>query len=372
MAIIVICCRKFDVMISKKSLEIEWLNEITKKKGIKDKILAEKVIRALLLLEGLAEINFDFIFKGGTALMLLLNTTKRLSIDIDIIVETKRKLDNIVSEIVEKKHFTRFEEQDRKAKSNIQKVHYKLFYQPTYKTNKTEEYILLDVLFEKNQYQNVITIPVNSPFIKQIDNPVFVKIPDFNNILGDKLTAFAPETTGIPYERNGKIMAKEIIKQLYDIGTIFDKADNLIAIKQTFEKFALSELQYRNLGNNINIVLDDIYQTSLTIATKGKSGKARFDILQKGIKQLVAFIFSENYHIEKAIVDASKTAYLSKLIQFDCNKIERFENPIQIAKLKIEQPFNTKLNKLKKSNPEAFFYWHKIYELEKENNKLFK
>ena len=30
----------------------------------------------------------------------------------------------------------------------------------------------------------------------------------------------------------------------------------------------------------------------------------------------------------------------------------------------IAQPINTKLNRLKRSNPEAFFYWYKIYELE--------
>ncbi len=352
-------------MISRKSIELEWLNEIAKKKKIKDKILAEKVIRALLLLEGLAELNLNFIFKGGTALMLLLNSTKRLSIDIDIIIDGKRDLDKIISEIVAQKYFTKFEMQSRKINSNIQKAHYKLFYHPTYKTNKPEEYILLDVLFEKPQYQNIITIPINSTFLKQVDNPLLVKVPDFNNILGDKLTAFAPETTGIPYEKNGKIMAKEIIKQLYDIGTIFNNADNLSVIKQTFEKFALTELKYRNLGNDTNIVLDDIYETSLNISTKGKEGNAKFDILQKGLKQLVAFIFSENYHIEKAIIDASKTAYLSKLIQLGCNNIEKFDNPLQVANWKIEQPFYTKLNKLKKSNPEAFFYWHKIYELEK-------
>ncbi len=356
-------------MISKKSIEIEWIDEITRKKKIKDKILAEKVIRALLLLEGLVELNLDFVFKGGTALMLLLNSTKRLSIDIDIIVDRKFDLDKIISEIVIKKYFIKFEKQSRKVKSNIQKSHYKVFYRPTYKTNKPEDYILLDILFEKPQYQNIITIPINSSFVKQTDKPLFVKVPDFNNIIGDKLTAFAPETTGIPYEKNGRIMAKEIIKQLYDIGTIFDKVDDLSAIKQTFKKFALTELQYRNLGNDINIVLDDIYETSLSISTKGKEGKAQFDILQKGLKQLVAFIFSENYHIEKAITDASKTAYLSKLIQFDCKKIDKFENPLQVTNFAIEQPFYTKLNKLKKSNPEAFFYWHKIYELEKRKQK---
>ncbi|MFC3414103.1 nucleotidyl transferase AbiEii/AbiGii toxin family protein [Algoriphagus hitonicola] len=52
-----------------------------------DKILVEKVIRALLLLEGLATQKLDFVFKGGTALMLILESSKRLSIDVDIIVE---------------------------------------------------------------------------------------------------------------------------------------------------------------------------------------------------------------------------------------------------------------------------------------------
>ncbi len=34
----------------------------------------------------------------------------------------------------------------------------------------------------------------------------------------------------------------------------------------------------------------------------------------------------------------------------------------------IDKPVNTKLNKLKKSNPEAFFYWYKIYQLRKQKN----
>lgn len=45
--------------------------------------LLEKMIRALMLLEGLSKSGLTFIFKGGTALMLLLDSAKRLSIDID-------------------------------------------------------------------------------------------------------------------------------------------------------------------------------------------------------------------------------------------------------------------------------------------------
>ncbi len=56
-----------------------------------DKILAEKVIRALLLLEGLTKQKLPFVFKGGTALMLHFNSIKRLSIDIDIILPNEIK-----------------------------------------------------------------------------------------------------------------------------------------------------------------------------------------------------------------------------------------------------------------------------------------
>lgn len=50
-------------MINQSELSAEWLNKISKQHRNADKILVEKVIRALLLLEGLAEKNLPFIFK---------------------------------------------------------------------------------------------------------------------------------------------------------------------------------------------------------------------------------------------------------------------------------------------------------------------
>ena len=76
-------------MISDKTLNLDWINHISRNNRNVDKILIEKVVRALLLLEGLAESGMDFIFKGGTALMLLQGSTKRLSIDIDIVLQKK-------------------------------------------------------------------------------------------------------------------------------------------------------------------------------------------------------------------------------------------------------------------------------------------
>jgi len=56
-------------------------------------------------------------------------------------------------------------------------------------------------------------------------------------------------------------------------------------------------------------------------------------------------------------------AYLAKLIKLKKRKIEKFQSAEQIIDWEIKQPFNTRLNKLKKSNPEAFYYWYKTYEL---------
>ncbi|MBK7097825.1 MAG: hypothetical protein IPH58_05105 [Sphingobacteriales bacterium] len=45
--------------------------------------------------------------------------------------------------------------------------------------------------------------------------------------MGDKLTAFAPNTTGIPYFKKDDSMSMEIIKQLYDIGNLFDAVTDI-------------------------------------------------------------------------------------------------------------------------------------------------
>jgi hypothetical protein len=58
-------------VISKDTLNIGWIKQVSNENRKADKILIEKVIRALLLLDGLAESELPFIFKGGTAVMLL-------------------------------------------------------------------------------------------------------------------------------------------------------------------------------------------------------------------------------------------------------------------------------------------------------------
>lgn len=353
-------------MINQKEITEEWLNQVSKKHRNVDKILVEKVIRALLLLEGLAKQDLQFIFKGGTALMLHFNSTKRLSLDIDIILPQEVfNFETILDAIAENQGFLRKELQQRTTQSKIKKEHYKFFYNPLHKTNKSEEYVLLDVLYESVNYTNLISMPIQSAFIPIENEPVNVSVPSLDDILGDKLTAFAPNTTGIPYYKHEDSMSMEIIKQLYDIGNLADVVMDIEVVKKTFSCFAKTELSYRNVADTTEgDVLNDIFQTALCIVTRGTYGNGNFDELQKGIQRIGNLIFSESYHIEKAITHATKAAYIATLIKYNATTIDKFENPQQVKDWTIAAPFSSKLNKLKKSNPEAFFYWHKIYELE--------
>ncbi len=115
-------------MINQQEISIDWINKVSKANRKADKILVEKVIRALLLLEGLVKQKLPFVFKGGTALMLHLNSTKRLSIDIDIILpQAVHNLEEVLDNVAEEQGFVRKELQHRSTATKIKKEHYKFY-----------------------------------------------------------------------------------------------------------------------------------------------------------------------------------------------------------------------------------------------------
>jgi hypothetical protein len=351
-------------MIKKESLSKERIEAVSKSHKKADKILVEKVIRALMLLEGLTTSGLNFIFKGGTALMLLFGSAKRLSIDIDIIVPDKDSdLSSILEKICKDYGFSHYKMDERNPDMVIDKEHYKLYFESV--IEEKESYVLLDVLREAIHYKTIIDIPISSSFVSTEGQDLKVRVPDINNILGDKLTAFAPSTTGIPYRKGEKEMGMEIIKQLYDIASLCDRADNPVEISEVFTSFVQTELYYRNKKYSVADVIEDIIDNSMEICLRGNYGKADFGILSKGITQVKSFIFSESFHLEKAITCAAKAAYIASVIKFKRTEIESFkqEKVEEMKDWNITEPMSTKLNKLKKSNPEAFFYLYKTREM---------
>lgn len=355
-------------MIHPNSRTIEWMQQVAASNNFTNITLIEKAIRAFSLLESLVLSGCPFVFKGGTALMLHLNSARRLSIDIDIICPPNTDIEQFLNKYAQNYGFSEIKLVERKTSHNVPKSHAKFYYQAIYNTNSDTEYILLDVLFEDIHYNDVIKLPIQNRFLKTEGEPIFVYVPSSADLLGDKLTAFAPNTTGIPYYKGDKSCSMEIIKQLYDIASLFDITNNLFIVSNTFHKFAALELIYRNLNpDNIKQVLDDIFQTSLCICLQGQIDNEYFKLLQDGIKRIQNFIYGEKYYLDTAITNASKAAYLSVLIVNNLTEVKHFDkNNIQELKnATIENTLPTKLNKLKKSNIEAFFYWYKIYEIQK-------
>lgn len=172
-----------------------------------------------------------------------------------------------------------------------------------------KSFILLDVLYEDCHYHKTNFIDIASTFIKLDGEPLKVVVPSVEDILGDKLTAFAPETTGIPYYKNGKLTTLEIIKQLYDVGRLFDSIQDIGTVSLSFKAIADVELGYRNLGHDLSQIYDDIRQTALNISTRGFVDKDKFALLQKGIINIKPFMYKGAYRIEEAIIDAAKAPH---------------------------------------------------------------
>lgn len=338
-------------MISNQSRTKEWIMGIREVSPGKDPILIEKMIMALTLVENLKLVELDFIFKGGTSLLLLLNSPRRFSIDIDIILQDGTILDNSFKDVVRQGIFTRIEENIRSGQ--LPKRHYKFYFQSV--IQEKESHILLDVLIVKNPYPTLNAIAIQSSLVVSEGLATKIVCPSKECLLGDKLTAFAPHTTGIPY---GKGKDLEIAKQLFDVAILFDDIEDLNIVRTTFHNIASQELAYRGMKDiTINDVLLDSFHTSVLIGTRGATSHLEYKELVEGIRKMTGFVFTGFFSIDSAILCASKTAYLSSLILGTSKTIERFDKNVDISNWTISNPEYNKLNKLKKTSPEAFFYF---------------
>ena len=78
-------------MIKNETFTIDWVKQVNQEQGWHRKEdqfkNLEKAIMALKLLENLKLNDIEFVFKGGTSLLLILEKLYRFSVDIDIIIE---------------------------------------------------------------------------------------------------------------------------------------------------------------------------------------------------------------------------------------------------------------------------------------------
>ena len=346
-------------MIKKKCFENDWITN--KHKELKaDPILIEKAIYAFELLGSLIDNDVKLIFKGGTGLMLIVPELKRLSIDIDILNESdSESLSNAFNRITKEGVFNRWEEDKRTLNYKIAKKHFKFFYNSS--TEKRESYIFLDIVQSNYSFLNTTEKSINLPLF-EVEKEIKVKVPTINSYFGDKLTAFAPKTIGIPY---GKNKSMEIIKQLFDLGILFDHITSLKEISQIYKKISKTEASYRDINTPINIFLDDSINASFLICQLDFR-KSIIDNytkeLREGIRRIKSYIVGGKYSLLNAKEDASKVALVASLIRddrldIDIKKIKLDKKYLdKIKDVDLPEDFNI-LNKLKVISPESFYLW---------------
>lgn len=120
--------------------------------------------------------------------------------------------------------------------------HFKTYYKSS--VDGSIEPILLDVLYTVNPYPELKEIPIARDWIQTEGKITQVKMPTFDAILGDKLTAFTPKTTGILYRKGRPV---EIIKQLFDVAFLMENISDLTVVRTSYAKVVKEELFFRKL-----------------------------------------------------------------------------------------------------------------------------
>lgn len=289
--------------------------------------------------------------------MLLLEQPRRLSTDIDIIVAPGTDVDYYLEAAGKIFPFEKVEQQIRMGKNSIEKRHYKYYYKSPVK-GQMPFYIFLDILFEENHYSNVIRKPIRNELLITEEPYYEVSLPSVDCILGDKLTAFAPHTTGIPFGVDKEL---EIIKQMYDIASLTEETSNFDDVCTSYLETVSSEIRYRGLEISVAMVLQDTLEAAACIASRGQYGDDYEKYLQ-GIKSIVTHVYDERFSAEKAAVMACKVMHMTACVL----KNVPYEH-INDYSLYMEKDIGfskySKLSKLRKFNAEGFAHIVKVVEI---------
>jgi hypothetical protein len=197
------------------------------------------------------------------------------------------------------------------------------------------------------------------------DHRIMVRVPAVECLLGDKLTAFAPTTLGLPYDNESPVA---LIKQLFDIGQLFDVATDLPLILDSYERVFISENSYRNNRYTKERALADSYEAALTLSsidlTKNIDNE-HASILQAGVRNIAPLLVTRSFTLSEAKTAAAKVALISRIILYDRRDI-RFEHfrfnqagRGALAAAAMERPLEF-LTKLRGVNDEAFHYWRML------------
>ncbi len=300
--------------------------------------------------------------------MLLTEEFSRLSIDLDIVVNPGVNLIPIFEAItqVDRHRFTGYEEDIRNRPETQPFRHYKFYFNSVNPTQRNS-YVLLDVLYEEPLHAEYVSKNIQCSAILTENPMIPVTMPTVDALLGDKLTAFAPTTTGILFGSNKEM---EICKQLFDIATLFNHHTSTRIVEHTFNRIALTEAGYRKLHHlSPKDVLIDALRTSIIIGARGRLDPERFDELERGRRRAGAYVLGQSYTFPRFLRDASKVAYLSASLLKNKVASSRWTTEEEVLTTTSDRRFSF-INKLRKISPEAYYYFNRAVDSLEEDQSI--
>ena len=218
---------------------------------------------------------------------------------------------------------------------------------------------MLDVLFEENHYAEVVRKEIRNDLLLTEPQYLSVELPSADCILADKLTAFAPHTTGIPLNV-GKDM--EVMKQFYDVVSLLEIFTDSSKILPTYQRIAQAEIAYRGINATAQDCLWDTFDAAFSIASRGKIGAKEYPLYVKGIRDLRGHIYAENYSPEIAAVRAVRVMYLAMCL-LTGNTYKKVEDANEMSDKKLMHSELASLKYLRKVNLEAYAYLIQLDEI---------
>ena len=347
-------------MLLRENYTAEHISKLREETGADPSIL-ERTVFAFGLLEAIRSVDMPFIFKGGTSLLVMLERPRRLSTDIDIIVDRNTDVDGYIEKAGKIFPFVSVEEHKRKGANDIEKRHFRFhFLSP--RTGK-EINILLDVVFEDNPYMKVSERPIRSRLLLSEGEDLMVKLPDKNCILGDKLTAFAPHTTGIPFGEDKEL---EIIKQLFDCWTLLQEMDDFWTVNSVYEKISRIEAGYRGIASTPEDCLKDTIDSCICIMGRGSVRPEEYIKFSSGISAIQGHIFVGRLNGENAGVYVSEVMYLAANLLTHQSDYKIISNPDDYRDIQMQLKGIKKISSIRNVNPLAYAYMIKSLQLLKE------
>jgi hypothetical protein len=359
-------------MIPTAAYTRDWINTQRRILGGCDPQILEKSVHALALLGHLAESGLPFQFKGGTSLLLHLESIRRLSIDIDIVCAVApRELDRVMAEIGQLPPFLGSDEDVRGERGLPQRRHFRFFFRSVLGAQPTLP-ILLDVIVEARLVHRTVQRPIRTSFLTP-EREVRVTLPTVESLLADKLTAFAPTTVGVPLRRPdgtpGDVM--QVAKQLFDVGVLFDHAVDTQEIARVYAAIQAIESEYRASAHSAAASLADTIRACLALSATRRSVLANFPdapLLRDGFQRLRGHLAWAGFGDQDMRRLAARAAHVAKFLQdqipFDLAALRYTGSPEQIELLRTASLNGSDyawLDHLKATNPEAYHYWYHAF-----------